>query len=580
MRALVACAALCLAASGALAGVGRSGGLLLQQPFGARAFSLGGAYASIGEDAFALSYNPASLSRMNDTLIATEFIQSFEDVRLGYLAAASPLSPTQALGLSLAYLDGGKADIFDANGARSNSLDVQKDFVLQLGYARSLSLATGRLHLGGAAKVLRSRVAEQARATAFAGDLGAIYALGVGRGELTLGAAASNLGGSLRYSGGIATGSESDPLPLTARAAVGYGRSVLGADRITGSLGVDRLIPDETLSQSLGLEYNYRGLCSLRLGYSVAGESRGPRMGLGLSFKNVSVDYALGFIEAFSNIHQLSLSYGFNIPGIRYGATTPATPIETMMARAQSKLHSKRFFQAAAESDRIEAVFGAGSETTLLRHTIRARIDALLAPGGPAPERAYALAFMRYHNKEWSEAVAALEDYLVLRPDDEEATDYLSRAKGHLREEQKQLKMQQLARTGTLFELANQAYESGDLAWASRIIDEILRLGPYQPADSLRSQIEARRKAPPPGAAAQPKPRRVLPAQKAQAETLYYQAVRSYADNDLQDALDKLERGLELDPENGNIRNTLERIGRELREKGSKRSNGAAGGRY
>jgi tetratricopeptide (TPR) repeat protein len=121
--------------------------------------------------------------------------------------------------------------------------------------------------------------------------------------------------------------------------------------------------------------------------------------------------------------------------------------------------------------------------------------------------------------------------------------------------------------------LASQAYEAKELSRAERIIDEILRLGPYQPAQSLKNKINADKNKPvtrPLPMSAPVKP--VVTAQPTsqdaeQAEQLYYEALRYYAENDWEKAVKKLHQSLALDPRNKAYQNTLEGIEAEFRNR-------------
>src|SRR3989338_116488 len=75
---------------------GQSGGVLFREPFGARPFAMGQAYAALGDDVFGMFYNPASLSRLKQSQMAVEFVRSIADVQLGYIGLASALNPSRS----------------------------------------------------------------------------------------------------------------------------------------------------------------------------------------------------------------------------------------------------------------------------------------------------------------------------------------------------------------------------------------------------------------------------------------------------------------------------------------------------
>ncbi|HBT60118.1 MAG TPA: hypothetical protein DEB40_00020 [Elusimicrobia bacterium] len=560
---------------------GTAGAILFQEPFGARPLALGQAYAALGDDIFAMPYNPASLTRLRQSQAATQFIQSISDTQIGYAALATPLNPTQAMGLSLSYLDAGQADVFDTNGSPTKSISAQRDFLAQLAYAHSFAAPEGRLHLGTGVKLLKSEIAEDMRATAYAMDVGALYGYRWRDGVASLGLAVSNLGPGIAYSGGLASGSQSDPLPLTTRMALGYAKNVFSSDIMSIGFEMDRVFPENDFFEGFGLEYNYHRLCSLRLGYRVGQDVSGLSMGLGLKFKDLSIDYGMGLFQTFNNIQQLSLNYRFRIPGIRYNQDAAPSPISVLAGRARASLSANRCFDAAAEVKRMDALFPDSLEAAAFRLEIQELINNILRQGVQTPRYSYALAFKFSEESNWEQALANLELSRRLEPDNAEIKTYLEKIKNTVQEELRQRKLQLQARTGTLFEIAYQAYEAKDLVRSWRIVKEILRLGPYQPAESLRKLIEeqGRKPASTPRPAARrpdsiqaPSP---IPAPQKQptsweinkAEQLYYAAVRNYADNEIEKALADLREGLRLNPENESIRNTLDRIEKELKQR-------------
>ena len=555
-----------------MAASGATSGLLFKQPFGARPFALGQAYAALGDDIFALSYNPASLSRLRESQAATQFTQSIADARMGYLGVASPLSPNQALGLSVKYLDLGKAEIFDGNGNSVRTVTAQREYEAQLGYAHSFSLNRGILHLGTAGKILQSAIADEARGGAYAADFGALYEIPRRNDSLLMGLAVSNLGTRVKYTGGLASGSEADPLPLTTRFALGYVRDVFASDRVALGAEIDRVFYDDTMTQGLGIEYDYHRFCALRLGYRAGQDSGGLSMGVGLRVKDLSVDYALGLRQTFNSIQQVSLKYGFTIPGIRYAPDGPASPIETMVKKGQKSIDEKRFFDAAVELERLKTFFPDAHEIGPLRTQIQRETETILIQGAIAPRYEYALGFQNFERHLWKEAVDNLEIAAQQEPNNREIQIYLAQAKSRLENASRQMKLQMQARIATLLELANGAFNQKEYMRARRITEEILRLGPYQPAADLKRRIETATAEPKTLPRSAPPAAAVFPAARAtreemgRAEDFYYDALRDYADNRLEDAIRKLRQGLKLNPASETLKNTLNGMEKELQK--------------
>lgn len=564
-------AAALLAAGPIWAGPSRTGGALLQRPFGARPYALAQAYAGLGDDIFGLAYNPAALSRLRESQIATQFSQSLEDNRTGFLGIASPLNPDHALGLTAAYFDAGKADIFDNSGNQTGTVNAQRDLLLHFGYSGARSLGPGRLHLGLAAKTLQSTVADEVRASAYAADVGIMFERRLGGGVASVGAAAANLGGPIKYSGGAASGSEADPLPLAARFGAGYTRKAFAADAVTAGFQLERIFHDELLFESFALEYSYRRLCSLRFGYRLGEDLGGLRMGLGFSVGGVSVDYGIGLIENFSNSQHVSLHYRFEIPGVRYAKNAEtATPQEKMARDLRKELDAGRFFSALAGIEAMENFYPNASQPAQFRAEIRRRLAPLLSDLSD-PRHNYAQGFRSFQEGSWDEASRYLELALRAAPGDPEIPKQLAKARENLRAVQSQVKLQKQARIGTLFDLASQAADAGEFPRARRILGELLRIGPYRPANSLINRIDAQERASRKRTKKRPQAPKRPPASAAQdpsaAEELYYSALQAYADNRALESLEMLKRALALDGSNQHIRTTRDRIDYEIRQR-------------
>ena len=135
------------------------------------------------------------------------------------------------------------------------------------------------------------------------------------------------------------------------------------------------------------------------------------------------------------------------------------------------------------------------------------------------------------------------------------------------------MKLQTQARIGTLFELANLAFERKDYAKASQITREILNLGPYQPAESLERRIEQAQRKPesalaPPPIAARSTNQAPVPSDgdKSKADEYFQQALRLYTDGRLTEALSFLREAKRLNKESAIVNNFMDGVDRELKQ--------------
>lgn len=579
-------AVLILAPAPAFSAEGRTGGLLFGQGYGARAYSLGRAYTALADDAFGMSYNPASLARLKDSQAATQFMKGIVDTRLGYGVFATPLNPTQAIGLGAAYLDLGKETVYDEAARDTGQVAAQRDLMVSAGYAHGFTTPAGRLSLGLSGKFLRSEIFEDAAALAYAADAGAVLARPLWRGEVAAAASASNLGPKISYSGGLASGGEADPLPLTLRTGVGFMMPVFSADRIAIGLELDQEPYEDVLESAVGFEYIYHGVCALRAGYG-SGRS-GPRVsvGAGVRVAGIQVDYGLGVVESFSNVHQISLTYRFTIPGIRYDASTPA---QRLIQNIRDFIDSGKLFQAWDELDRLAAAFPERTEPARLRASLQAAAVRTGAGGPGTAGYSYGIALRHYRSGAWEDAALALEAALRQEPGNREVQQYLERTRKNLSEQKDRLKLQRQATIAGLYELASQAFEARDFDRARRILREILKVSPYQPARDLESRIKAAekaekaaerraakgRRAKRQAARAAERLRAASAPNAALAEKLYNEALIGYAQivneedparvmERLKAARSKLQDGLKLDPLNEFIGSSLRIVEREM----------------
>src|SRR5437879_7830560 len=86
-----------------------SGASFLKLGVGARALGLGSAYTSIADDATALHWNPAGLSRISRKEISAMHAQLFADTRFDFLGYAHP-TPKGTFGIGAVYLSQGELE--------------------------------------------------------------------------------------------------------------------------------------------------------------------------------------------------------------------------------------------------------------------------------------------------------------------------------------------------------------------------------------------------------------------------------------------------------------------------------------
>lgn len=294
----------------ALAGPLRAGGFsssakgtsaadFLKIGVGARPLALGEAYTALADDALALSWNPAGLSRTPHLSVVLAHTAYLESINFEHAAVALKLPMGLAVGGALQFQTVGDVTGRDNTGAATGGLSP-KDMAFALGAAQSL----GVVSVGLAGRFVKSELADAANTVAF--DAGVLTGPMLGD-RVRLGATAANLGGKLKFD------DASNPLPVTYRAggAVRFSPAFLvSADAIlrrdnkpVAAGGVEWNLPATS-----GWTFAVRGGYNTRTAGDVGGLT-GLSAGLGFGFKTLQIDYALVPLGDLGLTHRLSLSY-------------------------------------------------------------------------------------------------------------------------------------------------------------------------------------------------------------------------------------------------------------------------------
>jgi hypothetical protein len=271
---------------------------------GAPGVGMGQAYTAAAEDATAMYWNPAGMTSVEHVAVSLDHASYPLGGGLEHAAVVCSLGPLGAIGASGRYFSAGGITGLDSS---QNFLGTFKPYDASAGAGYALRL--GPLSIGGAWKEVRSKVAEVAKTTAF--DAGARIALGD---HLIVAGAASNLGGSLKYT----AASEEEDLPSVTRAGIAVkllednallltaeGGFPKGLDAY-GAAGVEysKMIPYATgsLTASVRLGYNTiqlktKGVAGVTAGFGV------------LLSNHLGVDYAFMPMGSIGVSHHISLSY-------------------------------------------------------------------------------------------------------------------------------------------------------------------------------------------------------------------------------------------------------------------------------
>lgn len=337
----------------------------------ARSAALGNAGLAIAPvNANAVNGNLSSLPfQKTDLGIAASYTpwlrEMANDVFLAYLSAYKKVDELQSVGMSLRYFDMGDVQLFNLMGEEQGKTHP-REFSIDVGYSRKLS---GNWSVGAAMRYIHSNLVSGAKpdgetyqaGNAVAGDLSVYYQSAV-NGDTTsagvwrFGAAITNLGSKISYSKG---GDSKYFIPTNLGIGGSYTYSLDEQNQLMFTMDINKLLvptPDtidtdkdgtldfrqksvvssifnsfgdapgglkeefHELMYTVGMEYTYDNLLSLRAGYYNEYKTKGNRkyltVGFGLNYKMAGLDFSYiipsgGEMKRnpLSNTLRISISY-------------------------------------------------------------------------------------------------------------------------------------------------------------------------------------------------------------------------------------------------------------------------------
>lgn len=318
-----------VAYSGEFSRVGTVGAQFLKIGMGARYVAMGEASVACVNDAYAMYWNPAALTEIPGSNLSLTNVNWVLDVQLNQAAFAKSLDPYSAFGVSLTALTMGNMEITTVEEPEgTGETFAASSYALTLGYARKL---TDRFSAGMSGKYIWESISEE-RASGFAFDFGTLFYTGFR--SLRMGMNISNLGPEMKLGGpeldtyhnpqpgnpnydNVKAKLAVDPydLPLTFRFGMAYDLVDSPESRFT--VTAEAKHPNDNVQQaSLGGEYQWKEIFSLRGGYKLNYEEEGLTLGGGIKVdagKNTKLDlsYAWADFSHLSSVHRFSLGFEF-----------------------------------------------------------------------------------------------------------------------------------------------------------------------------------------------------------------------------------------------------------------------------
>ncbi len=313
--------------------VGTIAASFLEIDVGARAVGMGGAFVAVADDATAIFWNPAGLSRLKNSeaiIIHTNWLVSTSFDFAGFV---SPLGQWGTVAASITSLSTDEMDVRtiqfqEGTGERFSYSDLS----LALSYAKNL---TNRLSIGVNAKYISQRIWHMSSA-GYAFDIGTLFRTQFN--DLTIGMSISNFGTSMRLEGKdtfvnydeapqfggsnnrIPASKQTDKFPLPLLFRVGLSMDIIDSDANQLLLAIDAAHPnDNTEFINVGMEYVFNDKLALRLGYKNAftlDTEEGFTAGAGTKFRLVggvvlSVDYSYQDFGLLNYVQRFSLGFDF-----------------------------------------------------------------------------------------------------------------------------------------------------------------------------------------------------------------------------------------------------------------------------
>lgn len=265
----------------ALSNIGRTAAPFLTISIGARAQGMGGAFVGLADDAAAIYWNPAGISRQDRTQILLVREDMFAGMTFDYAGFLYPFSRHQSIGLAMALLDVGEMEVttvLEPEGTGELFLSHQ----LALNFTYGVNF-TDRFSFGASLKYIEEKIWHE-KATAVGYDIGTLFRTPFN--DLTIGVTVCNIGQDMRMEGqdlyvGVdldpdQTGNNSAlptqlrtelwPLPLIFRVGVSQGIRFNRHNRLTYAIDAEHPIDNEE-SMNLGCEYAFRERFFIRSGF-------------------------------------------------------------------------------------------------------------------------------------------------------------------------------------------------------------------------------------------------------------------------------------------------------------------------
>lgn len=291
--------------------VGTTASSFLKLGVGGRAEAMGEAFSAVVDDASAMYWNPAALTRVPHRSVVLMHAAGIDKSYFDYGAFAQNLGRWGSVGVGLQYFSAGKlTETDDVSGADVGTFSPY-DLAASIGYAYTWSSSSAPAFLAGTSfgltfKHIESKILGSAQTQAV--DIGLLSPTFF-KEKVRLAFSAVNMGGEMKFD------QESATLPMAFR----FGASCRLYDRLLTAMDV-ALPKDNAPYVALGNEVSLFSAPTWRLDARFGLNTRtigdveglhGISMGLGWGVSRMNFDYAFLPFGSLGNVHRLSLSSRF-----------------------------------------------------------------------------------------------------------------------------------------------------------------------------------------------------------------------------------------------------------------------------
>jgi hypothetical protein len=388
------------------AAVNNSAGIIfpeLTSGVGARAEAMAGAFTAVADDASAVYWNPAGLSRINKIKVSAAFDKWFMDSSYQNILAAFPSGPG-VIGFDIFFMNYGTFNRVNESGGLPGGSINPYDLTVLGGYGMPL----GRELSAGMSVKFSTQVIDTFSYTGLGLDLAMLYKIEAFAAGLTL----QNIGTAGSYSMPMAVRGGASMLALSTR-----------EHKLTIAADMDYIFRDAPYA-SAGAEYVFLKMFSLRAGYRLkfgtnnTGGMTGLSAGAGVAFNDYSIDYAYVPFGELGTTHRVTLNMDFSLPSQEVEMLKPARRVTDSRTKKPEKT-TKELFAMLAQGGSYENAGNLDAAEKQYREILDADFNY-----AEAWKRLGAVMVKKKNNVE---AFRCFQAYLKLKPDDSAVKSWLKK---------------------------------------------------------------------------------------------------------------------------------------------------------